>query len=324
MSCGVQAATANRPQSHELHRAGGQRAAHVHCGRISLLRDIDVNLYDQARLQKQFGSFVGGAVKEASIPARVEHELLGESYTRILKETGRLVAHQWREHIEHSSVKGFLFHGGVGIGKTTMAKRLAYEMCRVFGSDGSVDAENEVVLVAIDGADIARGRYGDSEERLAELFKYARDGETHGHRHGSGAGHQHDDDAMRRTVLLFDDVESLFMARSAGGVKEWHFSQNSVFFHSLDELDTSHTVVVLTTNRFDLLDEAVIDRLLPYEFPKPTREVLLEVARDKARAQQLNENDLIPILRKIRGDKRIHSVREVERLVTKAYIQKII
>ena len=62
---------------------------------------------------------------------------------------------------------------------------------------------------------------------------------------------------MRRTVLLFDDVESLFMARSASAAKEWHFSQNSVLFHSLDELDTSHTAVVLTTNRFDLLDEAV-------------------------------------------------------------------
>ncbi|MCC6887331.1 MAG: AAA family ATPase [Hyphomicrobiales bacterium] len=290
---------------------------------MPFLRDIDVNLYDRQRLAKQFGAFVTNASTDAPIPGTVEHELLGQHYTNILKETGRLVAHQWREHIEQSAVKGFLFHGGVGIGKTTMAKRLAYEMCRVFGSDGLPTAENEVVLVAVDGADIARGRYGDSEERLADLFRYARDGETHSHRHGAGPGHRHDDDVMRRTVLLFDDVESLFMARSAGGAKEWHFSQNSVFFHNLDELDTSHTIVVLTTNRYDLLDEAVIDRLVPYEFPKPSTDILLQVAREKARMQRLDETDIAELLQRIRSSGQITSIRDIERQVTRAYIDKI-
>jgi SpoVK/Ycf46/Vps4 family AAA+-type ATPase len=288
------------------------------------MRDRDVNLYDNARLTEQFGKFVENGAAGDPIPAQAEHELIGESYRKILRETGRIVAHQWREHIQHSAVKGFLFHGGVGIGKTTMAKRLAYELCRVFGSDGSVDAKNEVVLVIIDGSDIARGRYGESEERLAELFQYARDGETHAHTKGRGHGHRHDNDAMRRTVVLFDDVESLFMARSAGGAKEWHFSQNSVFFHSLDELDTSHTAVVLTTNRYDLLDEAVIDRLLPYEFAPPTQEALLEVAREKARAQGLAEADVKPILHRIGADSQVKSIREVERMVTRAYVDKVL
>ena len=288
------------------------------------MRDTDVNLYDHARLHEQFGSFVNNEADNALIPGRVEHEILGESYHRILKDTARMVAHQWREHIEHSAVKGFLFHGGVGIGKTTMAKRLAYEMCRVFGSDGSLEAENEVVLVVVDGSDIARGRYGESEERLAQLFEYARDGETHGHGGGRGHGHRHDEDAMRRTVLLFDDVESLFMARSAGIAKEWHFGQNSVLFHSLDELDTSHTAVVLTTNRFDMLDEALVDRLPAYEFPTPSAEVLLEVAIDRGRVQRLTEQELAPILTRIRDGEPIRSIREVERLVTRAYIEKVL
>ncbi|MSP97092.1 MAG: AAA family ATPase [Betaproteobacteria bacterium] len=287
------------------------------------MRDRDVNLYDYARLVKQFGRVIENTAAVDPIPARVEHELIGDSYRSILSETARIVAHQWREHIEHSSVKGFLFHGGVGIGKTTMAKRLTYEMCRVFGSDGSVDAENEVVLVIVDGSDIARGRYGESEERLAELFEFARDGETHGHGHGAGHGHSHDDDAMRRTVLLFDDVESLFMSRSAGGAKEWHFSQNSVFFHNLDELDTSHTTVVLTTNRYDLLDDAVIDRLVPYQFAPPTLDALVEVAREKARAQHLGAKELALVLKAIQEESGAQSVRDVERLVTRAYIKAI-
>jgi AAA+ superfamily predicted ATPase len=284
------------------------------------VRDSDVNLYDWERLRGIFGDFAGdpggGAV------GAVTREMVGEAYARILGETTRLIAHQWREHIQDSAVKGFLFHGAVGVGKTTMAKRIAYELGRIFGT-GRPNAENDVVLVLVDGSDIARGRYGDSEERLAELFEYAREGEGHSHRYGSGHGHRHDGDAMRRTLLLFDDVESLFMARSAGNAREWHFSQNSVFFHSIDELDTSHTAVVLTTNRLDLLDEALIDRLMPYEFAAPAREVLLEVAGAFAAVQRLGEDDLAKIRTRIREDSSLSTIRQIERLVTNTYVQKV-
>ena len=147
------------------------------------MRDIDVNLYDWDRLQGTFGEFI--EAPGATRRGRVAREMAGESYARILDETVRLIGHQWREHIQDSAVKGFLFHGAVGVGKTTMAKRIAYELGRMFGTDRE-DAENEVVLVLVDGADIARGRYGDSEERLADLFEYAREGETHSHRFGVG------------------------------------------------------------------------------------------------------------------------------------------
>jgi len=285
------------------------------------VRDLDVNLYDWARLQRQFGVFVDDPGPGGM--GRVEREMVGESYARILKETVRLVAHQWREHIQNSAIKGFLFHGAVGVGKTTMAKRIAYELGRMFGTDAA-EPENEVVLVLVDGSDIARGRYGDSEERLAELFDYAREGEIHSHRFGSGPGHRHVGDAMRRTVLLFDDVESLFLTRGSGNAREWHFSQNSVFFHSIDELDTSHTSVVLTTNRIDLVDEAITDRLMQYEFGAPTTDTLLEVARAFAAAQHLGEDDIASILARIRGEPALASIRQVERLVAGVYVDKVI
>jgi AAA+ superfamily predicted ATPase len=295
------------------------------------LRDSDVNLYDSERLKRDFGAFVlaGESAPSApamapgcwqlGIPGRAERELIGAEYQRILTETARIVAYQWCEHLDRSALKGFLFHGGVGIGKTSMAKRLAYEMCRLLGDDGSqATRANEVVLVVVDGADIARGRYGDTEERLRELFEYARDGEAGYH------SHTHDDDLKRRTVLLFDDVESLFLRRSSGGAKEWHFSQNSVFFHSTDELDTAHTVVVLTTNRLDLLDEAIVDRFMAYEFGTPAVEVLEEVARAKAQVQRLTDHELAPVLRLIRTPGRVRSIREVERLVMRAFVDKVL
>jgi SpoVK/Ycf46/Vps4 family AAA+-type ATPase len=279
------------------------------------LRDSDVNLYDAERLKRDFGAFVKAG---DTIPGRTERELIGDDYQRILAETARIVAYQWCQHLDNSALKGFLFHGGVGIGKTTMAKRLTYEMCRVLGDDGSrASRDNEVVLVVVDGADIARGRYGDTEERLRDLFDYAREGEAGYH------GHHHDDEPNRHTVLLFDDVESLFLRRSSEGAREWHFSQNSVFFHSMDELDTAHTIVVLTTNRFDLVDQAIIDRFMAYEFGVPSVEVLQEVARAKGRQQRLTDDDLAPLLRTI-GSTRIETIREVERLVMRAYIDKVL
>src|SRR5439155_20317908 len=117
---------------------------------------------------------------------------------------------------------------------------------RRFGDNRSdARTSDEFVMSIVDAAEITRGRYGATEEQIRDIFKYARDGQSGGH-------HRHDDDPRRRTVLLFDDVESLFLTRNSGGAKEWHFSQNSIFFHSIDDLDTGHTAVLLPTNRIHL------------------------------------------------------------------------
>jgi SpoVK/Ycf46/Vps4 family AAA+-type ATPase len=279
-----------------------------------MLRDTDVNLYDYDRLREQFGTFCEDG-KEA-IPALSERDLVGEPYRRMLSEMARIVAYQWTQDVRQSALKGFMLFGGVGIGKTSMGKRLAYELCRVFGDFGKGQPrKNEVVLVLVDGADIARGRYGESEAQIERLFQYAR--------HGEYGGYHGDDIPQRRTVLLFDDVESLFLTRSSTGAKEWHFSQNSVFFHNVDELDTAHTVVVLTTNRLDLVDEAITDRFLSYEFGTPPADVLQAVARQKAELHKLPLEDVKHLLEHISDPHSgIRSIREVERMVVRAYVAR--
>lgn len=274
---------------------------------------VEFDTYGYARLQRAFGAFV--PEQSARIPTPVVHDLIGPHYRGILSETARILAYQWRKEIHRSALKGFLFHGGVGVGKTTMAKRLTYEMCRVFEDDGSQDTDNEVSLILIDGSDIARGRYGDSEERIRQIFEYARTGPTNARGFSRGG-------RVYRTVILFDDVESLFLTRSSQTAKEWHMSQNSVFFHNVDELDTTRTAVVLTTNRIDLLDEAIVDRFRPYQFPAPPPDVLVQIAHSRGRDQQLSTQELEPILALAQTPGALKSVRELERMIDLAYVEK--
>ena len=279
------------------------------------MRDSDVDLYTFERLRDEFGPFAAG---DSDRLGCAERELVGSRYREILRELTAIVTYQWKEHVERSALKGFLFHGGVGVGKTAMAKRLTYELCRRFGDNGMARRNSdEVVMILVDGADIARGRYGDTEEQIREIFKYARDGQSGGH-------HRHDNDPKRRTIILFDDVESLFLTRNSAGAKEWHFSQNSIFFHSIDDLDTAHTAVVLTTNRIDLVDEAIVDRFLSYEFAAPPVSVLEQIARDKGALQRLDESELQPLLNVIQTAGAVKSIREVERMVMRAYVNKLL
>src|SRR6185295_15404097 len=264
------------------------------------MRDSDVDLYTFERLRDEFGPFA--AAEAGDDLGRAQRELLGSRYREILRELTAIVSYQWQEHMERSALKGFLFYGGVGVGKTAMAKRLTYELCRRFGDKGmAARNSDEVVMILVDGADVARGRYGDTEEQIRDIFKYARDGQSGGH-------HRHDDDPKRRTIILFDDVESLFLTRSSAGAKEWHFSQNSNFFHSIDDLDTAHTAVILTTNRIDLVDEAIVDRFLSYEFAVPPASVLEQVARVKSGLQRLQENEIQPILEAIHTPGAVKSI----------------
>src|SRR5215831_1707378 len=251
------------------------------------MRDSDVDLYTFERLRDLFGSFTAHDSEDLG---RAERDHVGSRYREILRELTAIISYQWKEHLEQSALKGFLFHGGVGVGKTAMAKRLTYELCR---------------------------RFGDTEEQIRDIFNYARDGQSGGH-------HRHDDDPKRRTILLFDDVESLFLTRNSAGAKEWHFSQNSIFFHSIHDLDTAHTAVILTTNRLDLVDDAIVDRFLSYEFAPPPVSVLEEVTREKAKWQRLSEEDLQPVLNAIRAPEAVKSIREIERMVMRAYVAKLL
>ena len=217
---------------------------------------------------------------------------VGKEYKEIFNLVFRTFYYQSREGIK-KGIKGFLFYGEPGTGKTSLAYAIVREMGKKF---------RNVYLMLVDASDIARPLYGESEMRIVEIFEEARK-------------------RIGYTIILFDDVESIFMSRGRERIESWHIAQDNVFFHMLDELDTSRVGVIATTNWIELVDKALIDRLYPIEFKPLSLETVLAIAEKRClelgiRFEKIKREILSMNLRP-------KSAREVERIVLKHYIEKL-
>lgn len=159
---------------------------------------------------------------------------------------------------ENYPFKGFVFHGPPGSGKTEAVIEAGRRLYIELAAEGI-----EVRLFHISTGDIARKNYGESEERMARIFSDAREKADHG----------------TRTILLFDDIDTLLMSRDDTRSQEWTVSLNARFFHAVDILQTSHTMICATTNKKGMLDDAVKSRLWVEEAPAPTLDEMKTVAR---------------------------------------------
>jgi SpoVK/Ycf46/Vps4 family AAA+-type ATPase len=167
-------------------------------------------------------------------------------------------------------------------------------------------------MAFVDGGEISRSRYGESEERIRDIFLHAQSGFT---------------EAGQRSVLLFDDVESIFMARGSQHAKEWHFSQDSVFFHAIDEVDTSRSIIVLTSNRPDLIDDAIKDRFLAYLIDYPDRETLIQMVESVQSLQQLPSSARSRVKADLSAaieSGNVRSMRDAQRFAMRHYISNVL
>lgn len=220
-------------------------------------------------------------------------EIKGEGANATFSRCHQIMKKHFQENLSESPLKGFLFYGKPGTGKTFTAKALA--------------KQTNATLYFVDGADVSQGIYGESEKTIRRTFEKAQEGEE-------------------KAVILFDDVESIFMKREEDMTEEWHFAQNSVFFHEVDELDPSETFVILTTNRFDLIDDAIVDRFHSIEFPEPTPEVLKEIVDSKCESYLRNPNfteENVENIKRRVDEEEFTTMRKVEKAIMEEYIQTI-
>jgi SpoVK/Ycf46/Vps4 family AAA+-type ATPase len=160
--------------------------------------------------------------------------------------------------------------------------------------------ELQLSLFFVDGSVIARELYGQSERQIVKVFTTA---------------------GKKRSLILIDDAESVFPDRDWMKGESWHVAQNNILFHQIDDLDTSETSLILTTNKFQLLDSALKDRLYAIEFPPMDQSTALEIARMKCAEKGI---DPLRAEEAIRAEpKAFKSGRAIEKLVVKEYISQI-
>ena len=89
----------------------------------------------------------------------------------------------------------------------------------------------------------------------------------------------------------------------------------------LEELDTSRIGVIATTNWYELVDKALIDRLYPIEFKPLDLETALAIAEKRCMELGVRFEKVKEEILSMKNPPR--SAREVERIVLKHYIEKL-
>ncbi|MDQ4125434.1 MAG: AAA family ATPase, partial [Actinomycetota bacterium] len=142
---------------------------------------------------------------------------------------------------------GILLHGPPGTGKTTIARAMASEIDASFYEQSA--------------ADLLSKWAGESEERVAKLFRKAR--------------------ANRPSIIFVDEIDGLLRARSGDSVNNWEERVVSQFLRELDGLATGGGVLLVgATNRPDVVDPAVRERrLAPVEIGLPDAAGRLQLLR---------------------------------------------
>jgi SpoVK/Ycf46/Vps4 family AAA+-type ATPase len=230
---------------------------------------------------------------------------VGEWHNRLVREVAAVAKHQWRNSIS-DGIRGYIFSGKPGTGKTWTAFKIA----EVLGLLDLYRKGFETVIFR-DCADLASWRYGETEKEIRNVFKRA---------------YEHAEEIKKRNrdvgiLIIFDDAEGLFLTRSYGSkLDTWYIAQLNVFFHEVDAMDTSKLFIILTTNRIDLLDEALKDRFIHVEFNPIPKEVLLKYAEERIKALGIYEDDVVNNVKELVMNN-AETFRDVNKITTNIYLE---
>jgi len=163
------------------------------------------------------------------------------------------------KHLGIEPPKGILLHGPPGTGKTLLAKALANEIGAYF--------------IAINGPEIMSKFYGESEQRLREIFKEAEENAP--------------------AIIFIDEIDSIAPKREevTGEVEKRVVAQLLTLMDGLKE--RGKVIVIGATNRPEALDPALrrpgrFDREI--EIPPPDKRARREILAVHTRNMPLDED----------------------------------
>ncbi|BCS83062.1 putative AAA family ATPase [Cotonvirus japonicus] len=136
----------------------------------------------------------------------------------------------------HKPVKGIIFHGPPGTGKTTLARNLG----KILGCEGER-------FKLMSGPEIFSKWVGESEKNIRSIFKPAKE-----------AWKKHGDKSPVYMVVI-DEIDAMIPARSGSSGNPVRDSVVNQFLAEMDGLEVfSNLICVGITNRLELLDPATI------------------------------------------------------------------
>ncbi len=163
-----------------------------------------------------------------------------------------------RYKLDKHHAKGALLLGPSGCGKTLCLKAAATAMVALNDGKG-----RESAFILVSGPEILSRYVGDIEATVRMLFRLAR---QHFEKYGYPA------------VIAIEEAEALLKRRGSGRSSDVETTVVPMFLAEMDGLKKSGAIVILTTNRPDAIDPAIlrdkrIDRKI--EVGRPTRESAL-------------------------------------------------
>ena len=160
--------------------------------------------------------------------------------------------------MEYQMPKGFLFYGPPGCGKTLIGKAILTEVLKKL--ENKEEKELQGRFIHVKGPEILNMWLGESERKIREIFQKARNYKEKG----------------QVPFIFIDEAESVLGTRQASRGLNISNTLVPMFCAEMDGIQSLHeTVVILATNRPDLIDPAIlrpgrIDRKI--KIGRPNRE----------------------------------------------------
>ena len=192
--------------------------------------------------------------------------------------------------MEYQMPKGFLFYGPPGCGKTLIGKAILTEVLSKL--ENKEEKEQQGRFIHVKGPEILNMWLGESERKIREIFQKARDYKEKG----------------QVPFIFIDEAESVLGTRQASRGLNISNTLVPMFCAEMDGIQSlRETVVILATNRPDLIDPAIlrpgrIDRKI--KIGRPNREdcksILRVYLKDNLPREHANFDDMAePFLNKL-------------------------